>query len=197
MSNFKREYLNREEENFYMVSQAFIQMIEGKRTLENRTAEERWNEWGKRGMLTPGMQRNIKLTYTYLRKFIYDIEANLDKTTVSKLRKKLNKFDFKIVDDYTLKKLFRQISDSYKYAVMKRDVFMQILEDIAEVRCVGCNKDYKTCPLYKAFDDISIAFAGEKPNCPYAADLTDCTPEERKDIEHKKSELKKKNKFYK
>lgn len=197
MSGFKREYLNREEENFYMVAQAFVQMIEGKRTLENRTAEEIWNEWGKRGMLTPGMQRNIKLSYTYLRKFLYETEENLDKKTVSKLRKKLNKFDFKIVDDYTLKKLLRNIEDSSKYAVMNRHIFMEILEDIAEVRCVGCNKNYENCPLYKAFNDISIAFVGEKSNCPYAADLTDCTPEQRKDIEYRKSELKKKNKFYK
>lgn len=196
MSNFKRGYLNREEENFYMVAQSFIQMIEGTRTLENKITEEVWLEWAKRGMITPGMQKNLKMVHTYLKKYCYEIEENLDKGYVSKLNKKLIKFDFKIVDDYTMQKLFRDMRRSLEYAVMERDKFLDILEDISAVRCVGCTDDYKSCKLCKAFEDISIPYVGEQANCPYAADLCDLTNKQKKEIQSIKNRLKRNNKFF-
>lgn len=178
MSNFKRGYLNREEENFYMVAKSFIQMIDGTRNLENKMTEEVWKEWSKRGMITPDMQKNIKLVHTYLKKFCYEIEQNLDKQGLARLNKKLSKFDFKIVDDFTMQKLFRDIRNNMDYAVLKREYFMGILEDISEVRCVGCKEDYKKCELFKVFEDITIPYVGEEPNCPYAADLSLLTVEQ-------------------
>ena len=78
MGALKRSYLSMEEENFYMVAKSFLGMMEGSRTLENRITDEIWIEWKKRGMLTPSMQKELKLSYTYLRKFCYEVEENLD-----------------------------------------------------------------------------------------------------------------------
>lgn len=197
MSNLKRKYLNREEENFYMVCQSFIQMIEGSRTLENKNTEEIWVEWCKRGMITPGMQKNLKLVKTYLKKFCTELESNLDKDILKKLEKRLYKFDFKIVDDYTMQKIFRDMGDHMKYAIIDREKFMDILEDISAVRCVGCKDDYKDCVLAKAYEDINIPYIGEEVNCPYAADLSLCTTDQVNGIENIKKRLRKNNKFYK
>lgn len=162
MRNLKREYLNAEEKNFYMISKAFIQTIDGQRNLNGRITEEIWSEWEKRGMITPNMKKNLKLVRTYLKKFCYEIEENLNEVELKKLNKQIMKFDYKLIDDYTVRKLMRDINDNMRYIVIERDKFLDVLEDVAAVRCVGCNDDYKTCSIYKALDDISTPYLGEK-----------------------------------
>ncbi|MDU1584852.1 MAG: DUF5651 domain-containing protein [Clostridium sp.] len=197
MGRLKREYLNSEEKNFYMISKAFIQTIEGRRNLDNKITSDIWVEWSKRGMITPGMQKNLKLVHTYLKKFCYEIEENLNSHELSKLNKQLMKFDYKLIDDYTVKKLLRDVNDHIKYAVIEREKLEDVLVDIAEVRCVGCKSDYRGCAIYKLLDDISTPYLGEEPNCPYAADLSEFTPEQKKKVEETKVRLKKKNRYYK
>lgn len=197
MRNLKREYLNAEEKNFYMISKAFIQTIDGQRNLNGRITEEIWSEWEKRGMITPNMKKNLKLVRTYLKKFCYEIEENLNEVELKKLNKQIMKFDYKLIDDYTVRKLMRDINDNMRYIVIERDKFLDVLEDVAAVRCVGCNDDYKTCSIYKALDDISTPYLGEKVNCPYAADLSDCNYDKKTYISNLKLDMKKKNKFYK
>lgn len=189
MSNIKREYLNAEEKNFYMVAKAFIQMLDGERNLDNKITDEVWIEWKKRGMITPGMQKNIKSVHTYLKNFCYELEENLSETELKRLNKQLEKFDYKLVDDYTVKKIMRDIKDNIKYAVIEREKFDAVLEDIAAVRCVGCTTDYKQCAIYKMLDDISIPYLGEQPNCPYAADLSECNEKQLKHIEELKIKI--------
>lgn len=197
MGKLKRAYLNSEEKNFYMISKAFIQTIDGQRNLNNRITDEIWSEWDKRGMITPDMKKHLKLVRTYLKKFCYEIEENLDDVELNKLNKQLMKFDYKLIDDYTVKKLLRDINDNLKYIVIERDKFIDIVEDIAQVRCVGCTDDYKTCVIYKALDDMSTPYLGEQVNCPYAADLSECSQEKQLHIKNLKDNIKKKNKFYK
>ncbi|MDB2089416.1 DUF5651 domain-containing protein [Clostridium paraputrificum] len=197
MGRLKREYLNSEEKNFYMISKAFIETIEGQRNLDNKITSDIWVEWSKRGMITPGMQKNLKLVHTYLKKFCYEIEENLNSHELSKLNKQLMKFDYKLIDDYTVKKLLRDVNDHIKYAVIEREKLEDVLVDIAEVRCVGCKSDYRGCAIYKLLDDISTPYLGEEPNCPYAADLSEFTPEQKKKVEETKVRLKKKNRYYK
>lgn len=194
MGSLKRGYLNQEEKNLYMVSKAFIQMLEGTRSLTNKRVEEVWNEWKQRGMLTSSMQKNIKMVHTYLKKFCIELEENLDSSELRKLSKQLNKFDFKIVDDYTLQKLLRDIKDNMKYAVIERDKFENVLEDITAVRCVGCKKDYKECAIHKMLDDISLPYVHEQPNCPYAVDLSELTKEEEEHVKQLKERLRVSNK---
>lgn len=197
LSNFKRGYLNSEERNFYMLSKSFVQMINGERNLNNKITNEIWVEWKRKGMITQSMQKNIKLVKSYLIKFCDEIEENLDEAEIEKLQKQLIKFDYRLVDDYTLKKLLRDINDNFKYVIMERKKFEPLIEELAEIKCVGCKSDYKTCPLYKAFDDISLIRVEEEANCPYAVDLSKCKPEEIKRIEKTKENLKSKNQFRK
>lgn len=176
----KRSYLNQEERNFYFVAKAFIQYLNGERSFSGRMTDELWEVWKKHGMITGDMQKNLKLTKTYLNKFCIELESNLDEEQMKKLNKQLMKFDYKLIDDYTVKKLMRDVANQ-EFVSMKKDYFIDLLEDIAQVRCVNCQKDYKTCPLYKALDDINVPQCGEEVNCPYAANL-ELTRKDRKDI---------------
>lgn len=184
----KRKYLNTEEKNFYFVAKAFIQYINGQRNLNNRSTEEIWEEWKKHGMITPSMQKNLKLVKAYLNKFCFELEDNLDKEQLEKLNKQLLKFDYKLIDDYTLKKMLRNVEDHMQYVSMKRDYFIEILEDVAEHKCVNCQQDYRSCPLYKALDDINVPPDGEEPNCPYAANMV-LTKGDLKDIKKIKAKI--------
>lgn len=197
MSKLKREYLNAEEKNFYMVAKAFIQYVEGERNLENRRTNDIWVEWQKRGMITSSMMKNLKLVRTYLKKFCYELEENLSKTENERLAKQLRKFDYKLIDDYTLNKLLRDVNDRMKYVVVERDKFIDIMEDIAQVRCVGCTDDYRNCKLHKAFEDINTPYLSEEPNCPYAANLSNLSEGKKSSIEEIKNRIRKNNKFYK
>lgn len=192
----KRSYLNSEEKNFYMIAKAFIQYLNGERNLENKRTDSIWIEWEKRGMITKSMSKNIKLVKTYLYKFCEELEGNLNKAELERLGKQLMRFDYKLVDDYTLKKMLREIDDKIKYAVIEREKFENILVDIAQVRCVGCTRDYVGCEIHDVLEDISIPYCGECPNCPYAADLSEDEEDTRRIAEYR-AKLRKKNKFYK
>lgn len=183
MGNLKREYLSAPEKNFYMISKAFIKSINGERNLENTITDEIWVEWGRRGMITPSMQKSLKLVKTHLQKFCYEVEENLAKTELDKLNKQLCRFDYRLVDDYTVQKLLRDITNNMKYAVMERQKLAPILEDIAAVRCVGCTCNYEKCDLFKMLDDISVAYVAEEPTCPYACHLANYSDMELNEIE--------------
>lgn len=197
MSNLRREYLNAEEKNVYLISKAFIQLLNGERNLKGKITNEVWVEWGKRGMMTPSMQKNIKLVKTYLNKFCYEIEENLNEKENKKLAKQLEKFDYKLIDDYTVTKLMRDINNNIKYAVIEREKFNDVLEEIAAVRCVGCTTDYRECAIYKLLDDICTPYCGEEPNCPYSARLDKYTVEEQKHLEEFKKKVQSRNMFSK
>ncbi|MDB2150549.1 DUF5651 domain-containing protein [Clostridium butyricum] len=77
MGNLKRAYLTSEEKNFYMISKAYIQYCDGLRGLDVHTNNPVWEDWKDRGMLTGTMQKNIKMTYTYLKKLLRDIGNNI------------------------------------------------------------------------------------------------------------------------
>jgi hypothetical protein len=180
-----------------MVAKAFIQMLNRERNLNGKITNELWTEWEERGMITPSMKKHIKLVRTYLNKFCYELEENLNGYENEKLKKQLRKFDYKIIDDFTLKKLMRNIKDNMRYAVIEREKFEDTLEMIVEVNCVGCTKDYNDCPIHKMLDDIMVTYCSEESNCPYAVDLGRLTSEEKESIEKTKQNLHKKNMFYK
>lgn len=193
-SNFKRSYLNTEETNMYMLSKSFIQVINGERNMNNKTTNEIWVEWDKRGMITPEMKKNIKLVRTYLSKFCYEIEDNVDERELKRLNKKIENFDYRLVDDYTLKKIFKDIEDRSRYFVIDKEKLYPILAELMEVSCVSCKKDYKSCDLYNMFDDLLINKVNECSNCPYACDLSSLDEEDKKIVNELKAKMKAKNK---
>ena len=180
MGKLKRDYLNDNEENFYMLIKSLMQVVDGSRNdTGSRYDEMLWDRWMKSGMMTPEMKKNLKCAYTYLGKFTDELYENLDDRQQNKLDKRLSKYEIKLVDDFKVQKLLRDISDRYKYAVIERDNFNDIMVDIAQVRCVGCEDDYRNCEICRVFDDMCIPYSGEKKNCPFASDLSEFTDDEK------------------
>ena len=122
-------------------------------------------------MLTPSSKRNYKTGITYINKFLEETYNNLDKQTQDKIYKKTEKFLLKFVDNYEYQKFQRDINNKNKYAAIEREEFEDLIEDIAEVRCKNCNKDYRECKLYNVLDESLKLEEGIKGNCKYSCDL--------------------------
>lgn len=196
MGKLRRDYINVDERNFYMVTKCYLQMVEGKRTLDNRElGRDYWDILKEHGMLTPSMQKSLKTGYTNLKKFIYELEENLSKSQMQTLNKRMEKFDYRIIDDYTLQKIYRDASDKFKYAVIPIENLEPVLQDIASVRCVGCKENYENCHLCKMMQDIEMPYVSEESNCPYASVLDKFTEEDKKSIQEMKEIVKGRHSF--
>ena len=80
-----------------------------------------------------------------------------------------NKFLIKFINQYEYNKFQREINDKNKYAVLEREEFEEIIEDIAEVRCVNCTKEYCDCNIYPVLDySLKLEGNGTEKNCKYA-----------------------------
>lgn len=165
----KRGYLNRDESNQFMVIMAVIQLIKGERSLDNKPHPPMWKEWSDHEMMNKDQQKNLKMANTYLNKFVMSKLKDLDKSKQVEMLKKIQKFDFKLVDDYTLQKIFRDMRDKMQFAVMKREDFYKWTEEIMTVNCLNCNKDRNGCELHRVFEDNLVPENGwNLNNCEYA-----------------------------
>lgn len=154
-----RDYLNSNETNDYMTIRFTVMVL--KRILK---------EWGALGNLTKEEITNIKYAVTYTTKFFNLIQARLNPKENDKFNKRLAKFEFKLVDDYQFKKIFRDTQNAMVNAVMPREDFNNFCEEIMDVRCKDCNKDWSTCKLHDVFENnFAVEPTGyELPNCRFA-----------------------------
>ena len=83
------------------------------------------------------------------------------------------------------------------YAKIKRKDFEEILEDVAEIKCVGCTQDYKECSLFKVMDQCLLKYGEGTGKCPYSCDLTKMSRRERKRYAELVSRCKAKNVYLK
>ena len=175
MSKLRRGYLNSKEEGFYIMLEAALAYISGgtKETdieLNNKKTGDMIETFENAGMFTSSSKKNLKTGITFIKKFLEETYNNLDQTTQKRLDKKTKTFNISYVDKYTAEKLERDINNKTKYAVIDRELFNDIIEDIADVRCVNCHKNYEECSLYKVLED-SLTPAEGTENCPYSCDL--------------------------
>lgn len=164
-----RKYLNKREENYYLMLACLMLFIHGE--YEGSTDKGLLEVFEESKMLTPSSKRNYKTGITYIKKFLNEVFESLDQPTKEKIIKKTEKFNLKFVDKYGIEKFERDIEDKNKYAAIERETFEDLIEDIAEVRCKNCNRDYKTCKLYNVLDESLRLEEGEKDNCKYSCDL--------------------------
>ena len=175
MSKLRRGYLNSKEEGFYIMLEVALAYISGetKETdieLNNKKTGEMIETFENAGMFTSSSKKNLKTGITLIKKFLEETYNNLDQTTQKRLDKKTNTFNISYVDKYTAEKLERDINNKTKYAVIDRELFNDIIEDIADVRCVNCHKNYEECSLYKVLED-SLTPAEGTGNCPYSCEF--------------------------
>lgn len=175
MNKFPRKYLNSKEEGYYLMLEVALAYINGETEeggvkLNNQKLGNMIEMFEKAGMFTTTSKRNLKTGITFIRKFLDETYNNLDQTTQKRLDKKTNTFNISYVDKYTAEKIERDINNKTKFAVIDRELFNDIIEDIAEVRCVNCHKNYEKCELYKVLED-SLTPAEGNGNCPFSAEI--------------------------
>lgn len=167
MNKFKRTYLNKIEENYFLMLICLLKFTKG--DIEDCKDKGMLKEFEDNKMFTSSSHKNYKLGMTYLKKFIEETYNNLDKYTQDKIYKRSEKFRLKFISDYEYNKFCREINDKNKYAVMKREDFEEIIEDIAQVRCVNCTKNYCECNIYNVLDEsLKLEGNGTESNCKYA-----------------------------
>jgi hypothetical protein len=126
-------------------------------------------EWAKRGNLTKEEHRSLKMAETYMGKFVMSVYNRQSKKEQEQINKKLFKYAFQLVDDFTLKQVHRDIKDKMVNAVVPRQQFYDWTSELMDVKCNGCTKDWNTCDLYEVFENNFIPESGfDCSNCKYA-----------------------------
>jgi len=166
-----RDYLNATEKTQFMVLQSIVQMMDGLRNagVDGPKVSSMLEDWSKRGNMTKDEHKNLKTAETYMRKFLASVYGRLSQKEQDVIKKKLVKFDFKLVDDYTFKQINRDINDKITNATMKRQQFYDWCEEIMNVKCNGCTKDWNECRLHGVFEDNFVPESGFNcKSCKYA-----------------------------
>ncbi|MBG9548329.1 DUF5651 domain-containing protein [Cytobacillus firmus] len=167
-----RDYLNSQEKNQFMVIASILQLMEGVRRnagVDGPKIGTMREEWVARGNMTKDEHRSLKMAETYLRKFISSVYDRLSPKDQKIIDKKLMKFDFKLIDDYTLQQINRDVANKMVNAVVPRQQFYDWCADIMHVKCNGCKKDWNTCELYEVFEDNFVPESGfDCKNCKFA-----------------------------
>jgi len=166
-----RDYLNSNEKNQFMVLQSIVQLMDGLRNsgVDGPKISSMLEDWKSRGNITKEEHKNLKTAETFLRKFLSSVYERLSPKDQDQLKKKLVKFDFKLIDDYTLKQIDRNIADKINNATMPRQQFYDWCVEIMNVKCNGCTKDWNTCELFEVFDNNLVPESGfDCKNCKYA-----------------------------
>jgi hypothetical protein len=166
-----RDYLNSNEKNQFMVLQSIVQMMDGLRNsgVDGPKINSMLEDWTKRDNMTKAEHKNLKTSETFLRKFLSSVYERLSPKEQEAIKKKLIKFDFKLIDDFTLKQIDRDIKDKIANAVVPRQEFYDWSCEIMGVKCNGCTQDWSTCQLYQVFDNNLVPESGfDCKNCKYA-----------------------------
>jgi hypothetical protein len=169
-----RDYLNSIEKNQFMVMNSVLQMVIGIRNtgVDGPKLQSMREEWSKRDNMTKDEHKSLKMAETYLSKFIMSVYNRLSPKEQEQIQKKLLKYDFKLVDDFTLKQVNRDIKDRMVNAVMPRQQFYDWCVEVMNAKCNGCTKEWNTCDLHQVFDNNFVPESGyDCRNCKYAYQL--------------------------
>lgn len=166
----KRGYLKSDEMNNFLMCYTIAQLIEGKRSQQRKEVPPMWETWEKSGIITKEQKKNLKTAHTFLNKFVNDVFANnLDVKTKDNVVKKNMKWEFKLIDDYTVQKLYKMVS-SMSEVNMSTQEFYDLIDAKMHVCCEGCTKNRCECELHTFLQDrfVPPVNEGKEYNCEYA-----------------------------
>ena len=172
MTKLKRNYYNATEFNNIMVMIAVEQMLEGIRGLGGTTGIPMADAFYERGIITKEQRKNLKMVHTYLRKFTQEAYSNGDMKTKDKIDKKKYNFDFRLIDDFTVKKLYALTSSMDSFRLDERE-FKTLVSSIVENKCKNCTSDRNCCPVHSVFVKYMVPPQIKRadvdlPNCEFA-----------------------------
>jgi hypothetical protein len=166
-----KDYLNKFETNQFMVMNSVLQSVLGIKNIgtDGPKLKTMREEWAKRGNLTKEEHRSLKMAETYMEKFIMSVYNRLSKKEQEQINKKLFKYAFQLVDDYSFLKMSRDAQDKIQNAVIPRQQFYDWCTEIMETKCNGCTKNWNECDLHQVFDNNFVPESGfDCANCKYA-----------------------------
>lgn len=166
----KRGYLKAEEMNNFLMCYTIAQLIEGKRSTQRKEVPPMWETWEQSGIITKEQKKNLKTAHTFLTKFVNDVFANnLDIKTKDNVVKKNMKWEFKLIDDYTVQKLYKMLSNMSEVKMTTHE-FYDLVDSKMFVDCKGCTKNRCECELHSFFEErfVPPVDEGKECNCEYA-----------------------------
>lgn len=167
----RRGYYNTSEHNVFMMLTTINMLLNGERGIDGKRTKPVWELWTDSKIMTPAQKKNIKMASTYFGKFVNDVfNNNLDITTKQKILKQLTKYDFRLIDDYTVKQIYNLMKSSTKEFKVEHDMFLDLVEAKMEMTCKGCTKDRNECKLREFFEEKFVPGIneGEECNCEYS-----------------------------
>ncbi len=167
-----KDYLNAEERNQLMVFMSILQMFSGNRGITSAPGKNIVEDWTSRNNMAKDEQRSIKMAQTYLKKFCESVQDRMHPREQEQITKKLEKFDFRLIDDFTLQKVYRDMKDRLVNAVVPREQFCTWCNEIMYQNCDGCTKHFSECELHEVFEDNFVPESSwGLENCRYAYKL--------------------------
>ena len=167
----KRGYLNRDEFNNFMMLTTLNMLINGERGVDGKRSVPMWESWTSKGIMTSAQKKNLKMATTYFGKFLNDVfNNNLDIKSKEKILGQLVKYDFRLIDDYTVQQVYNLMNSVTKQFHLEQDEFFDLVEAKMIVSCKDCNKDRNECKLRDFFESkfIPPINEGGECNCEYA-----------------------------
>lgn len=172
MEKFKKDYLSAQEINDLMILGTLLDTtaaIIGVGNYTNPTSQKIRKSWKDRNFLTKDEHRFLKTAETNMTKFYESVIYRLNPEEVKKIYKRSANFNFRILDEFTLKKINRDYSDRMKMAGVPREMFENWCEEILQVKCKNCTEHWNNCKLHEVFDDNLVPESGWcLDNCKYA-----------------------------
>lgn len=153
-----KDYLNKEETNNFLLIGTLLDTVSAIK-----------DDWKKRSMLTKEEHKYLSTAKTYAEKFYLSVMNRLNPREAEKLYKRLMKFDIKVLDEYTKKRLFGEFDKEYAVVKIPREEFEDWCEEIMEVNCKNCTKHWGECRLHKIFEKNFVPESScNLDNCRYA-----------------------------
>lgn len=164
-----KDYMGAEERNQLLVFMSIIQLMQGSRSITNQKIKPMLEDWASRNNLTKEEHKYLKTAETYMDKFCKSVYSRMGEKEKEQIDKRILKFDFRLVDEYTLQKVYRDINERMKIAAVPRQQFESWCSEIMDIKCNGCNGNWKDCELHKIFEDNFVPESTwGLENCRYA-----------------------------
>ncbi|HOA81147.1 MAG TPA: DUF5651 domain-containing protein [Defluviitaleaceae bacterium] len=122
------------------------------------------------GNITKEEHMNLKMVETYLKKFIDNVESRLSQKQNNFFKKKMGRFEIKVLDEYTLKRLAKQVNEQLQTVTMPREDYEDWCNEIMMAKCKDCRLEHSKCDLHDHFLENFVPESGwNLPNCRYAS----------------------------
>jgi hypothetical protein len=156
---FKRDYL-RTNERMELCTMKYMQLH----------SMMIWEAWQNNNFITEEEKKLMEITIESARDFVQSVRDRINKKDNDMIAKKMQSFDIRYVDRYTIEQLNRDVAKKTEFAKIPMEQWLKWCEEMISIKCKNCQTHCDSCELYDAFDDNFVPeFDGwNLPNCKYA-----------------------------